>query len=269
LTIDAFLLVAILGAVDFATGSEIAFSVFYLIPVGLAAWYVNRGAGVVCSVESTFAWYLADTQARSEPYSSALIPIWNAATRLAMFLIVTGLLAALRQALDRESQHARIDYLTGAVNGRAFCEVANAEISRLKRYGHAFTVAFLDVDNLKTVNDRSGHGIGDELLKAMVVAMKRRLRTSDTVARLGGDEFAVLLPETNAVSARAVADKLLSTLRETISSQWPVTFSVGVLTCLTPPSSVDELIEKADALMYEVKKNGKDGIRSDVLRQAA
>lgn len=138
LSIGTFLLIALLGCIDYLTGSEIAFSVFYLFPVGLAAWYVDRRVAVLYSVTSTVTWYFADALTRTQPYSHPSIPIWNAATRLAMFLSVTGLLTALRDALDRESKSARIDYLTGAVNGRAFYEAVKVELSRLARNGRPF-----------------------------------------------------------------------------------------------------------------------------------
>ncbi len=176
LSAGILLLVGLLGSADYLTGTEIAFSVFYLIPVGVAAWLINRKMGIITSVASTFAWYLADTLPRTQPYSSAAIPIWNASTRLIMFLLVTALLAALREAVHRESEFARVDYLTGAMNARAFYEIVEVEIAGLERYGRPFTVLYLDVDNLKEVNDRRGHGAGDSVLKAAVAVMKHKLR---------------------------------------------------------------------------------------------
>ena len=261
LSIGALLLIAMLGAIDFLTGAEIAFSVFYFLPVGLAAWYVGRRVAVLYSIASTVSWYFADILTRSEPYLHPSIPIWNATTRLVMFLTVTLLLTALRSALDRESISARIDYLTEALNSRAFYEAVRIELAKLARHGRPFALMYLDVDNLKTVNDRDGHAAGDELLKASVDAMSRRLRPGDTVARLGGDEFAVLLPETDEAAARAVADRLQSTLRDSVNKKWPVSFSIGVLTCVASSTSVDELIEEADGLMYQAKANGKDGVK--------
>jgi diguanylate cyclase (GGDEF)-like protein len=261
LSIGAFLLIALLGCIDYLTGSEIAFSVFYLFPVGLAAWYVDGRVAFLYSVTSTVIWYFADALTRTQPYSHPSIPIWNAATRLVMFLSVTGLLAALRNALDRESKSARIDYLTEAMNGRAFYEAVSVELSRLARYGRPFALMYLDVDNLKTVNDRYGHAVGDEVLKVSVDTIRRRLRPGDAVARLGGDEFAVLLPETDEGAARAVAERMQSTLRDSVNKKWPVSFSIGVLTCVASSTSVDELIEAVDGLMYQAKASGKDGLR--------
>lgn len=258
------LLVGLLGSADYLTGAEVAFSVFYLLPVGVEAWFVNRRMGIVTSVASTFAWYLADTLPRTQPYSNTAIPVWNASTRLIVFLSVTALLAALREALQRESEFARVDYLTGAMNARAFYEIIEGEIAGLQRYGRPFTVLYMDVDNLKTVNDRQGHRAGDSVLKSAVTVMKRRLRKGDAVARLGGDEFAVLLRQANEAGGRIVAERLQGAFHEAIEREWPVSFSIGGLTYLMPPQSVDEAIERVDELMYEAKRSGKDTVRLGV-----
>lgn len=261
LSAGMLLLVGLLGSADYFTGTEIAFSVFYLLPVGVSAWFVNRRMGIATSMASTFTWYLADTLPRTQPYSNAAIPIWNASTRLIVFLLMTGVLAALREALQRESEFARIDYLTGAMNSRAFYEAMDAEIAGLQRYGRPFTVLYLDVDNLKQVNDRHGHRAGDSVLMAAVTVMKRTLRKGDAVGRLGGDEFAVMLRQANEEGGRVIANRLQMAFHDTIAPKWPISFSIGGLTCLVPPASVDEAIEKVDELMYEAKRSGKDTMR--------
>jgi diguanylate cyclase (GGDEF)-like protein len=127
----------------------------------------------------------------------------------------------------------------------------------------------LDVDNLKTVNDRDGHAVGDEVLKVSVATVRRRLRPGDTVARLGGDEFAVLLSEADGGAARVVAQRIQSALRDSVNKKWPVSFSIGVLTCVASPGSVDELIEEVDRLMYQAKTGGKDAVRYGEFKGAA
>ncbi len=259
-------LVAVLGLLDFLTGFELSFAVFYLMPVALVAWLAGKRAGVVLSVASAVTWQAAN-QLAGEQFSSPLIPLWNAATRLGFFVVVTLLLARLKESFARESDLARTDFLTGAANARAFYEAAQAEINRARRNGHAFSVAYFDADNFKAVNDRLGHNVGSRLLLRVVEAVKQSLRVTDTVARVGGDEFAVLLPETGAEQARAVVCKLLRKVSAEMSAGgWPVTFSVGLLTCADPPHTVDEMIRIADGLMYEVKRGGKNGVRHEVLK---
>jgi diguanylate cyclase (GGDEF)-like protein len=188
---------------------------------------------------------------------------------LIVFFAVTTMLVALRDALERESQHARVDPLTEAANARAFYEAAETEISRLRRYARPFSVLYLDADNLKQVNDSRGHSAGDKALKATVSILKRTLRAGDTVARLGGDEFAVLLAEADAHAAEVVANRLQNALRQGLGRQFQFTYSIGVLTCLAAPPSVDDLVEWADNLMYAAKRAGKDTIRQRVYEGSA
>jgi diguanylate cyclase (GGDEF)-like protein len=123
-------------------------------------------------------------------------------------------------------------------------------------------VLYLDLDNFKAVNDRFGHSTGDELLRTVADTIRTRLRRVDSVARLGGDEFAVLLPETGAEAARGVVEQVRGALGDAMRTHgWPVTVSIGALTCVTAPESADALIRRADDLMYAVKHGDKDGVK--------
>jgi diguanylate cyclase (GGDEF)-like protein len=110
-----------------------------------------------------------------------------------MFLVVVVVLSSLRGAWEREKIHARTDSLTGVSNARAFFEVAAVELARARRYQRPFTIAYLDLDNFKQVNDRFGHEVGDDLLQIVARTLREGSRASDFVARMGGDEFVVLL----------------------------------------------------------------------------
>lgn len=254
----AIFIVAV-GVADIVTGNELAFSLFYLIPIVLVTWYSGRTLGFVVSVASAVMWLIADVFS-GQSYSQPVIRYWNAVVRLGFFVVVTLLLPALK-ALEREKNLARTDHLTGIANRRQFFEVAQTELDRSQRYKRPFTIAYIDLDGFKTVNDQWGHGIGDKLLRAVVNRAKSHLRKTDIMARLGGDEFIGPLPETDQATARMAVPKLHNSLMDEMRrNDWPVTFSIGVLTCLDAKISTDELIKKADSLMYSVKKNGKNAI---------
>ncbi len=156
---------------------------------------------------SAVAWFEA-FRLSGGTVSSFTVLFWNASTRLGFFIVVTVLLALLRRALDQARALSRMDGLTGVTNSRAFRDLATTEIVRARRYGRPFTVAYIDLDHFKTVNDRFGHSSGDTLLRTVAGIMRDAVRASDIVARMGGDEFALLFPETDSDAARAGIEKL-------------------------------------------------------------
>lgn len=167
----------------------------------------------------------------------------------------------LNLVLQREKEFARTDMLTGLANRRAFYEALQMERARAARYGRPITLAYVDLDNFKRVNDTLGHAVGDELLARVADLLRQTLRASDTVGRLGGDEFALLLPETSAQAAEILLHKLASVLTDAMQTKkWPVTFSIGAAAFLGDPTPVEEMIRTADELMYSVKKSGKNRI---------
>jgi len=116
------------------------------------------------------------------------------------------------------------------------------------------------------VNDCFGHTTGDILLRLVACTLQQNVRVTDTVARLGGDEFAILLPETGRDVAEVIMQKVQKINLDIMQRHgWPVTLSIGVVTFMSPPSTVDETLRISDQLMYDAKNNGKNNIRYDVL----
>jgi len=250
----------VLGIIDYYTGFEIAFSFFYLGPVALAAWTLGRNSGFLLSVTCAMVWLSANLLA-GEQFSKPLIPIWNAITRLGFYFVITFLLAELRRLLEHEKVLARTDFLTGALNLRAFTDAATREIARTRRNFRPFSLLYLDLDNFKALNDRLGHTVGDHLLQTVAFTLARRIRANDVTARLGGDEFALLLPETGHEAVKMVAPRIQQALvRAMEHHNWGVTFSLGALTFDQPPDDVVQMIELTDRLMYQAKKAGKNAI---------
>jgi diguanylate cyclase (GGDEF)-like protein len=259
--VAGLLLVVLLGVLDYLNGPDISLLIFYATPVLVAAWYAGRRAGFLMCAASGLAW-LASAYASSQHFSSPVIAYWNAAARLGFMFVLAHVVAAFRAALMRERELARTDYLTGAFNGRSFGEAAAAELARARRHSHPFSVAYIDVDDFKQVNDRRGHSAGDRLLKEVADSLRRNVRDVDTVARIGGDEFAVLMPETDLHSAHVAMRRMRRRLMDDAgTSGWPVTVSVGVVTFDAPPDSVDDVLRAADEVMYSAKRSGKNTVR--------
>ena len=197
-------LVALAGLLQYL-GGHLAFLIYYLVPVGLVAWFVGLWPGILMAVASGAAsgaaWWLVGQGAGAPPLgvSAATVTV-----QLLFFLLVLAyVLTTLNVALARAEHLARTDYLTGVANARYFFELAGAELNRAQRYVRPLTVAYIDVDDLKPVNDRLGHGAGDSLLRVVAESIRVRVRKSDVVARVGGDEFALLLPEAGYEAAEA------------------------------------------------------------------
>lgn len=268
LILAGLFLVILLGVTDHMTGPDLSFLIFYLIPVFLVTWFVGRTAGVLISAISAVVWFSEDVLTRST-YAYPLIPYWNAAVKLAFFWVLTYLLTKLKEGLEREQALARRDELTGGANRRAFLESAGIELNRARRYRRPLTVAYLDIDDFKQVNDRLGHSAGDALLCSVVKTAQEHLRAIDLFARLGGDEFGLLLPETGYQAAQIVLRKIQKSLLIAVEKEgWPVTFSIGAVTWLSLPSTTDEVIRQADLLMYSVKSGGKNEIRHEQIDAA-
>ncbi|MBN2028018.1 MAG: diguanylate cyclase [Actinobacteria bacterium] len=261
----AALILLVVGAIDYITGEEIGLSIFYVLPVMLMAWYLGRTAGIIMSITAAGAWYIADTAA-GHVYSNAAIPVWNTVVRLGFFLLTGLFMSILKHVLGLEQDLARTDSLTGAVNSRYFYELAGVELARAKRYGHTFSIAYMDLDNFKEVNDVYGHSAGDELLCFIAATVRDNVRVSDVMARLGGDEFALLLPETKDGDAGKVVEKLCSLIKEGMPQyRFPVTLSVGLITYIALPDSVEDMIREVDDLMYSVKKGSKNAIKHAII----
>jgi len=258
------MLVMLLGCIDYLTGYEIAFSIFYLVPVAMVTWYTGRWYGILISLASSLSWFLADVMA-GHIYSTPFITYWNTSVSLGFFLIVTFILSKLKAELKRERILAQTDFLTGIANAAYFSELMTWEINKCRRNMNPLTLAYIDCDNFKAVNDNSGHHAGNNLLRLVANTIKNTIRETDMVARLGGDEFAVLLPETGAEQANLVIRKIQNDLlRAMRKGDWPITFSIGVVTYIKSPDSVDDVIGSADRLMYAAKSSGKNMIKHEI-----
>jgi len=265
LIILAFIFALLVGAIRYLTGPELALSLFYLFPVILVTWKVGKWAGIFISVTSAVSWLAADLMMLNT-FSNAAIPYMNETFRLIVFLIITHITFELKKSLESQKALARTDFLTKIANRLSFFELANLELSKSTRFGYPLTVLYIDLDDFKNFNDHFGHKAGDLLLRAVAEKIRKNIREIDIFARFGGDEFFLLLSETGVESAHTVANKLQNKLLDLVhKNSWPVTFSTGMVTYERSPGSVDEMVEKADTLMYSAKKKGKNMIQHEVI----
>jgi len=253
----AFAGIAVIAALDYWTGHEISFSVFYLLPVGLLAWRASLSASLVAALLSAVLWYSADVS--SHVYSHPAIGVWNAIARLIIFIFAALVLQRVRALLDRERALARTDAQTGLYNLRAFAELLERERSRSQRTGRAFTLAYLDLDRFKTINDRFGHATGDLVLREVGLKLATTLRSNDATGRLGGDEFAIVLSETDEAQATLALERIQTALSAALGSlrsaaEVGVTASIGAVVFSGGTASSDDLLREADALMYRAKQ---------------
>lgn len=173
------------GLLDYLTGYEISFSVFYLIPTAFLAWRGSRGTGMIGAVAAAVVWHAVES-ASGHLYSQAWIMYWNTTVRLVFFVITAQLISRQKLISSLERKLSRSDGLTGLMNARSIIREGERVRALCSRHERPMTLVYLDLDNFKQVNDSRGHLEGDRLIRLVGQGLQRAARTSDLVARLGG-----------------------------------------------------------------------------------
>jgi diguanylate cyclase len=173
----------------------------------------------------------------------------------------------LQAELTQLSETVRVDQLTGVLNRRGFDEAIVKEISRSKRNDSKLSIAFLDIDNFKKLNDSFGHHIGDEALQLLAKTIQSTIRPTDVVSRFGGEEFVILLPDTDIEQAVSTVMRLQRALTKQFfmanNERQLITFSAGV--ALFNKHEADAaVISRADQAMYLAKKSGKNRVMTEI-----
>ena len=260
------------GVADHLTGTDISLILFYLAPIAFGTWHVHVRGGLLLTAAAAGVSFAADGLYRlgvGEGDVSLVVLAWNGLVQVGTSVALVLMLAALRARLEGEELLARTDALTQIANRRAFFEAASLELERTRRHGRPMTLAYVDVDDFKEINDRLGHAEGDALLVSVARTLRATTRAVDAVARLGGDEFGLLLPETDAAEAEALLQRLRAEILAGMAARgWAVGVSIGAAVFLSPPLSIDEMMARADELMYAAKREEKGSIRLGTFRGA-
>jgi diguanylate cyclase (GGDEF)-like protein len=203
-------------------------------------------------------------EAEQRARRDVLRTVWMVAMLIALIIgtavVVIGRVTVLRKELDRQ---ASVDFLTGLPNRRYFMRFAERELDRSRRFGEPFTLAVVDLDMFKSVNDNYGHQAGDQVLKRFADVCRSSLRNVDMVGRIGGEEFAILLPKIAAKDAWEVVERLRQAVVATEidvgqSSALHITATFGLAGYSAAEESMDSLFRRADDALYEAKRHGRN-----------
>jgi diguanylate cyclase (GGDEF)-like protein len=237
---------------------EVSWSLFYLAPISVATWYTGRRRGFYLALYCVIVSLLPDLIVTSLEHAHQIAVIWNALTHVVSYLLVVILLDLICQHITLTQTQANTDILTGILNRRAFTEMLQHAIRMSRREGKPLTLAYVDVDNFKLVNDQFGHGEGDQVLQLIARGLGEYVRETDTIGRIGGDEFAIILPHTPAAEAETILLRLHEATQTALQLRCPQAgLSIGAVSFIIPADDAASVLATADSVMYEVKLQGK------------
>lgn len=184
---------------------------------------------------------------------------------LATLLNVVGSVKAIDKYTKELEYYATRDPLTNLYNQRVFWELIDSEVNRSARHGHKFSLLVIDVDNFKSVNDSYGHGVGDSFLQMIVDGIRQAIRDDDLLSRYGGDEFVAILPGTDLVAAKIVAQRIIDTVAGVVmeapdGAKVNASVSVGMAGYPDHAVASRDLFLFADNMMYRAKAEGKNRV---------
>ena len=179
-------------------------------------------------------------------------------------LLTYGNVSELAHEAEALERLASVDGMTGLNNRRHFLVLAESEWSRFRRYGRPLALLMIDIDLFKSINDKYGHDVGDDVIKSVAEVLQNNKRTSDVAGRLGGEEFALILPEATLDSALTAAERLRQLVADGAINveghRLSVTISIGASAGDADMSGVDELLKQADIALYEAKRSGRNRV---------
>ncbi len=222
-------------------------------------------AGTICDVDA----YLLHRRGHRIPARVRVMPVRDDEGRMKgaiqVFSDISSQVEALRK-IETLEEIALLDPLTGLGNRRYTEMCVRDRIAEFERYGHTFGVLFIDVDELKVVNDRFGHALGDEMLTMVSKTLLSNTRSNDFIGRWGGDEFVVVVTAAEEGSLAAIAERFRMLVEQSSlkveARDHRVTVSMGV-TLSRPGDTAESIVQRADGLMYRSKAAGRNHLTRD------
>jgi GGDEF domain-containing protein len=238
---------------DWSAGSAFSLTLFYLLPVALAAWTFGYRAGLAIAVVS--GGYCVFVAMAMHPPREPMAPLaWQAVSTLVLFIVFACAVAYHRAFIDRLIRHARIDVESGALSGREFERTLDAEVRRAKRYGHPLGVIVLEAHGPKQAmgTTRSfAANLGEQL--------RKNLREGDLVARVGPRRFALLLIECPRVEAMGVAERAREHVVRAFDARISFSLTVAAYGAASPISAA-QLLQRIERRLEEVKAGLREGV---------
>jgi len=252
-----------LALIGLSSGIGINYSLFYLLPICLASWFVSRRIGVFVALWSAVIWFTADSVSRGI-FANTWVDFWNLLMHSGVFIVFALIQAQLRANHDERSRSSARDFLTGLANGQTFYELAAAEIHD-ERSPDPVTLATIEVAGLQLVNYRYGYPVGDQILCAIAHTIQTGVPRPDLVGRTGGTTFSILLPGVTSDSA----NRILQQVHDALVAQQrrfshPLTFFCSAVACTKPPLTVADLLQQADTQLERMK-----GAKSETIQITA
>lgn len=239
--------------VDWYYGTAYDFTFIYIFPVALTTWFAGKRGGLFIAALAAISYSI------NKELFLDMAAVWNATGTFIVFSAIGILVRSVRVMWEKEQSLSSHDCLTGLLNSRAFIELLGYEIHRCIRSPAPFTLAYIDLDSFKEVNDKYGHQGGDQLLKSIADIMRSTFRSTDLISRMGGDEFAIFFPNTDMEHVRVIEEKFRHKFSASMKkNNFPTSFSMGIVTFNLPPTNADDAINQADKAMYLAKYSGKN-----------
>ena len=254
--VTSILAMAMVVYFEQAIPPEIRLHILYLFPLAAIALHCDRIgtvlAGLALSI-SFQSWIIFNQDLPNSP----LLP--DGLITIASSVLTITLARISRANYLATMSLAATDWLTGLFNRRSFESAAENEITRQRRYGGVFSLAVIDLDGFKKLNDSRGHRDGDAALMLLADLLRKHTRQTDLIARLGGDEFVILMPNTQTEACLSLCRQLAIIVASRMAcAGFGITASIGCTSFEEAPESTPAALQKADAAMYAAKENGKN-----------